>query len=102
MAAESQTARVASELRGHVGAVLDDYAARLRQWASEVRWDGEAKQVDAKEFQARQAALKSAVSHIELLLRVARSVELEGQDAAARESEADWEAEVARNLARPA
>lgn len=95
-------ALVGADLRGHACAVLDDYAKRSQQWASETGEDGKAKEIDAKEFQARQAALKSAVVHIDLLLKVARGLELEAQGGAAPDDEAAWEAEAARNLARPA
>jgi hypothetical protein len=47
--------------------------------------------------------LKTALGHLDLLLKVARAMEGVGEAAAApEEDEAAFEAEAARNLARPA
>jgi hypothetical protein len=59
------------------------------------------KKIDLKEFQARHAAGRAALAHMELLLRIARTID-GGAGDAAEESEEELEAEAARNLARPA
>ena len=96
-------ALVAAELRGHARALADEYGRFRSQCEKEPAPPaGEAKspKLDLKEFQARHVAGKAVLAHMELLLRIARTID--GVGGAAEESEEDLEAEAARNLARPA
>ena len=113
-------ALVASDLRSHACALADEYGRFLHQKEKKGK-QPEAKsatageqqpearnakgepEIESKQFQARHVAGRAALAHLDLLLRIARTID--GDDAAggaAQESEADWEAEAARNLARPA
>lgn len=87
-----------SMLRGQIRVAIDDYKRKFAEWMDE-RKPGPAGEAGLKEFQARHTALKSALGHIELLVKLAQAVE---SGAAPQEIEADWEAEAQRNLARPA
>lgn len=98
-------ALVAAELRGHVCALADEYGGFLRQdCAGEAGKDAAGAaakaKLDPREFQARHAAGKAALAHMELLLKLARAID--GDPELLQESEAALEAEAARNLERPA
>ena len=79
-----------AELRGQIRGVAGSYARRCASWA--------AAEAGPREFQARHAALRAALVHLELLLKLSGATEAGEQE----EFEADFEAEAARNLARPA
>lgn len=97
----------AAQLLRHAGAVHRDYVLRLRQWSAKRpagEGEGEAASIDPKAFQAQQAALKAAMAHIELLMKLARALAPEGARGGAcddGESEAELVAEAERNLALP-
>ena len=99
LAAAEAIARAADELRGQVCGVARNYANWRAEWAS---CEDSANAVEAKEFQARHAALKAALGHLDLLLKVMHAAEGGAAAPAAEESEEDLEAEAVRNLARPA
>lgn len=94
-------AAVASNLKSDVCAVYDDYKTRLRQWAARKTADGEADEIAAKDYQAQQTALKTAVTHMHLLLKVARELEADEARRGDAEDQAAWEAEADANLALP-
>ena len=79
-----------AELRGRIRDVAGSYARQCASWA--------AAEAGPREFQARHAALRAALVHLELLLELSGAIEAGERE----ESEADFEAEAARNLARPA
>ena len=87
---------VAGVLQQPLRALATDYVEQWRMWAQNVPRC--AVDVQPKEFQARHAALKTALSHIELLLKLTRTLEAGAGEA----DEEGLEAEAARNLARPA
>jgi hypothetical protein len=99
--ARNEDAPAAAALRGQVGGVVADYLHWSAEWAGNS--EGATPKAGPKDVQARHAALKTALGHLDLLLKVARAMEGGGDAAAApEEDEAAFEAEAARNLARPA
>ena len=98
---DESVALLAVELRGRLRALADEYAAFLREPASEpVGPAKEGAAVDAKAFQGRHAAGRAAVAHMALLLKLAR--EIDGDPQLSEESEEDLLEEARRNLDRPA
>ena len=97
-ASEDAARFVAAILQEPLRRLAKEYVQQCRYWALEQ--PASAGKAEPKDYQARHAALKTALGHIELLLKLSRG--LEADAGAGAEDEAALEAEAARNLARPA